>query len=151
MQAIKLTVMGLVAAAMIPVSGFGAEKEPAACCETGIVQACLGCENPADSPVDIRLVSQSASLKDGLHWKVTIKNVSDKPYVLNTCTNMLMCRVLGLHPMLAFDHTGMGLVDICKNKTVSKTPVKISVAPQDEFAFDLIIPPSRIPPEPPSA
>ncbi len=146
MKTARWMLMLWVFTAMLPAGGFCAEKtNGASCCETVTVRDCLGGENPADSPVDIQLVSKAANLKEGLQWTVTIKNVSDKPYRLNTCPNMQMCRVLGLHPMLAFDDTGMGLLDICKDKTSQNKPVETWMAPKDEFKFDFSIPADRIP------
>jgi hypothetical protein len=139
-------VLGLVFAAMIPVLGFGAEKAKVSpCCETVVAKDFLGVENPADSPLDIRLVSKAASLKEGLQLAVTIKNVSDKPYEIYTCPNMQMCRVRGLHPMIAFDETGMGLLDVCKDRTCKEKSVETRVAAKGEFNVDLTIPADRLP------
>jgi len=146
MQTIRWMTLGLVFAAMIPIWGFGAEKAKVpTCCETVTAKDFLGVENPVDSPLDIRLVSKAASLKEGLQLAVTIKNVSDKPYAINTCPNMQMCRVLGLHPMIAFDDTGMGLLDACKDKTSKEKPVETLVAAKGEFNVDLTIPADRFP------
>ena len=146
MQTTRWMLLGLVFAAMIPVRGFGNETaKVACCCETVTAKDFLGVENPVDSPLDIRLVSKAASLKKGLQLSVTIKNVSDKPYSIYTCPNMQMCRVLGLHPMIAFDETGMGLLDVCKDKNSKEKPVETLVAAKGEFKVDLTISADRFP------
>ena len=124
--------------------GAGEAAVPANCAEM-TAKDLVGMENPADSPVKVEVTAKSASLKDGVRLRVSIENTSSAPYALTVCTNMLMCCVKGLHPMVAFEGTGMGLLDVCKDKKAASDPREMFLPVNAAFSFDLKIPVSRLP------
>jgi len=103
----------------------------------------LGVENDPNSPVGITLTLKDCSLKDGVRMRVEMENKGAEPYTLRVCPAMLLCCVKGLHPMIAFDETGMGLLDVCKAQKPGDH--EVFLPSQTSFAFDLLIPPDRLP------
>jgi len=140
-----IVVMAGVVSMMKLTCAAGETTQAQSCSEAATAEGILGLANPSNSPVDVVVAAESASLRDGIRLKVTFKNISDKPYPLSICTNMLLCCVAGLHPIVAFDGTGMGLLDLCKDTTGPAPAMNISVAPKADHTIDVTIPSQRLP------
>ena len=96
-----------------------------------------------NSPVSLGLTVKKASLGDGLALRVEVANTSAAPYSLTVCPDMQLCCVRGLHVLLGSEQTGLGLLDLCKAQ--KPQPHETFLPAGATFAFDLTIPPERIP------
>ena len=103
----------------------------------------LGLDDAPNSPVRPQITLTSASMKDGIQLRAVIHNSSTQPYRLEVCPHMLMCFVKGLHPLIAYDGTGKGLLDLCKASKPSDHEVLLPA--NADFAFDVPIPADRLP------
>jgi len=135
--------MAAVLAAGIVTGGWVLGKD--GCKECGSVEGVLGIENPTNSPIGLVTAVKDAGLKDGIQLTVTFENKSQQPYKLMMCSNRLMCCVKGLHPLLAFDGTGVGLLDPCKSNAAPKEAKENLIPAKGTCAIDVTIPSDRLP------
>ena len=114
-----------------------------------VAQCCAGgdafpvCKDDPDSPVKLSLLSKGADCTDGIRLRAEIINRGSAPYSLSVCPAMLLCCVKGLHPLIAYDETGMGLMDLCTKP--KPTPHEVLLPVNAAFAFDINIPIDRLP------
>jgi hypothetical protein len=118
--------------------GASAPAEPVPTAES-----LFGAKDEPNSPVALAVTLKSADSKDGVCVRTEVLNRGKEPYKLAVCPAMLMCCVRGLHPMIAFDQSGMSLLDLCKEK--KPTPREVFLPATASFAFDLRIPVDRLP------
>jgi hypothetical protein len=105
------------------------------------------CKIPADvkSGIRLKILGKEASLSDGVALRVIISNRGLSPEILTVCPAMTLCCVKGLHPMVAYDGTGMGLLDVCKSKKPKKHETFLPAGA--DFSFNVTIPPDCLPAE----
>lgn len=110
-------------------------------------ESLFGVKDDPNSPVSITVSVKSADLKDGIRLQVEIKNKRAEPLTLHVCPAMLMCCVKGLHPIVAFDETGIGLLDLYKEKSkpAERRERKVVLSANEGFSFDVLLPPDRLP------
>ncbi len=110
-------------------------------------QSCSGdfCTLPkaVNADLDIEVSAKSASLQDGVSLRINLHNTGNVPQSFQVCPTMSLCCVKGLAPMLAYDDTGMSLLNVCQS---AKPKVHETYLPAgSEFAFDLTIPIDKLP------
>ena len=118
---------------------FGAEEN---ICTS---ESFLGIKDATNSPVAVRLTLKSSSLSDGISLRVEIENQNAEPYRLQVCPAMKLCCVSGLHPMVSYGETGMGLVDKCANQTPKEHEVFLPGGAA--FSFNMSLAPDNLPHE----
>ena len=100
--------------------------------------------NATDSAsLGITAAIRHATRADGILARVEMTNKGKAPQVLNVCPAMELCCVRGLHPMLEYDDTGMGLLDLCK--VAKPTPQSVYLPAGAAFSFDMTIPVDHLP------
>ena len=113
--------------------------------ESCTAESLLGFKDATNSPVAVRLALKSSSLAEGIALRVEIENQGAEPYSLHVCPTMKLCCVSGLHPMLSYGDTGMGLCDVCASAKPAKNEVFLPSGAT--FAFNMRLPPERLPAE----
>lgn len=103
----------------------------------------FGRKSDPNSPIAITLTLKSRDAAEGIKAHVEIVNRHESPFVLHTCSGQHLCCVKDLHPMLAYDGTGIGLTDFCKE--AKPTSQEVVLQPGKSYAFELQIPAQRIP------
>ena len=103
----------------------------------------LRIKDDPNSPVALKLTLKSAGVKDGVQLHAEIENKSAAPYKLLVCPGGHLCCVEGLHPLVAYDNTGMGLCDFCKTKP--HCAQEKTLASKASYPLDIAIPTNRLP------
>ena len=96
-----------------------------------------------ESPLKVTLSLKETNPQEGVSFRVEIQNVGSEAHTLHVCPAMLLCCVKGLHPMISYGETGMGLRDICKKAKPTKHEVYLPKSAA--FSFDMTIPPTHLP------
>lgn len=118
---------------------FAAGEQPC------MAESLMGIKDATNSPVVIRLTLKSSSLVDGISMRVEIENQSAEPYRLQVCPAMKLCCVSGLHPMVSYGKTGMGLVDKCAQQEPAGH--ELFLPSGAAFSFNVHLAPGTLPAE----
>lgn len=107
---------------------------------------CLkGASVDSNSRVSLEIVTEvkEATVAKGIKAHVAMTNKGPGPFVTGICPAMELCCVKNLHPMLAYDDTGLGLLDLCMTNRASRYSIFLPVG--TTFSFDLTIPLEKLP------
>lgn len=102
-----------------------------------------GGKDAENAPIALNVSLSECSPEEGLCLRVEVENTGDKPHTLSVCDSMTLCCVKKLHPLIAYENSKMGLLDLCKDP--EPTPHEVFLPAKAAFAFDAAIPPDWLP------
>lgn len=98
---------------------------------------------PLATALAVDLSVPKSSARDGVQMSVAIRNKGPDPFTLQVCPAMTLCCVKGLHPVVQYDNTGKGLLDLCKE--AKPVPQNTFLPGGSSFSFESVIPISCLP------
>lgn len=106
-------------------------------------ECCTATETGTNAAISVSAVLKESSTSNGVLVRVTIDNSGQAPYSLKVCPAMTLCCVRGLHPVIEYEDSGMGLLDLCREE--KPTPHETFLPSGAAFSFDIRIPIANLP------
>jgi hypothetical protein len=143
MMFVKTLGVAIVGVAIIVTGGC----RSACPCSGGTSELKSPCSVPAEerAGIEVGLSLLEKQGDNGVCVHVEIANRGSASHSLQVCPAMTICCVRGLHMIVSYGDTGVGLLDACKTK--KPTPHEVFLPAGATFGFDMTIPEACLPEE----